>query len=88
MARCTHTKAGRTFNIKPEMETARKRLDAAQDLEPLYHDTESAFEAMVFADSYSEAERRFKKWEAYVKNLKAKTADYFARVAQQCPQLP
>jgi hypothetical protein len=75
------------FNIKPEMETARKRLDGAQDLEPLVHDTESAFRAMVFADSYSEAERRFKKWEAYVRDLKAKTADYFAKVAQQCPSV-
>lgn len=66
-------------DLEPEIEKAKERLDQARALAQLYPDIERAFDAVVFVDSEAEAERRFRKWEAFIETLRTKVSHFFAK---------
>ena len=65
------------FEIAPEIKEARKRLGDARAIVELFPDIERAFDAAVFVDSETEAERRFRKWEVYIEALRPKVSHFF-----------
>ncbi len=58
-----------------------RQLTEAQNLIALFPDIEKLFNALAFAETYSEVHRRFIKWAAYVKTLEARTAKFFAKTS-------
>ncbi len=67
------------FNIAPQIEEGRKRLDDAQEFLKPFPDIEKVFDGLIFAESETEATRRFKKWEAYIESIKAKASHFFVK---------
>ena len=61
------------------MEEGRKRLDEAQEFLKPFPDIEKVFDGLVFAESETEATRRFKKWEVYIESIKAKASHFFVK---------
>lgn len=66
------------YDIDPQIKKADRQLAEAQGLLRLFPDVEKIFDGLVYAETYEEARRRFKKWAAYVKNLQARVAKVFA----------
>ena len=65
-------------DVKPEIAEAGKRLEDARRLLNLMPDIVTAYRGLAFADSDTEAERRFKQWMSYMENLKNKVSHFFA----------
>lgn len=66
------------FSIAPVQKEAQNRIDQAKQLMELLPDIKRAFDALLFAESEGEAERRFKRWKAYVEDFKSKVTPFFA----------
>jgi hypothetical protein len=64
-------------DVKPEIAEAGKRLEDAHRLEHLLPDIVTAYRGLTFADSETEAERRFKQWASYIENLRTKVTHFF-----------
>jgi len=71
--------------IDPEIARTDRQLADAQRILSLFTDVEKLFNGVAFAESYDEAHRRFRKWEAYVKDLEARTAKFFAKTGASLP---
>jgi uncharacterized protein YktA (UPF0223 family) len=67
------------YKIDPEIARTDRQLTEAQHLLRLFPDIEKIFDGLVYAETYDEAHRRFKKWAVYVKTLEARTAKIFAK---------
>lgn len=67
------------FDVEPQIEEGRRRLAEANALAQHLPDVEKAFDAVAFADSDEEADRRFKKWQVLIEDLKKKTSRFFAQ---------
>lgn len=65
------------FVIDPEVEVAKNRLAEARRLVQLFPDTITAFRGLVFAESETEALRRFNQWQGYVESHKKKIDRFF-----------
>jgi ABC-type multidrug transport system fused ATPase/permease subunit len=65
------------FDIAPEIETAKQRLEEAHRLIQLFPDTITAFRGLVFTDSSTEANKRFRQWQTYVENHRNKLSRFF-----------
>ena len=73
------------YEIDPQIKKTERRLVEAQSLLTLFPDVEKLFNALAFAETYTEVHRRFTKWSAYVKNLEERTTRFFAKVGGQQP---
>ncbi|MSR25100.1 MAG: hypothetical protein EXR96_08430 [Nitrospiraceae bacterium] len=67
------------YEIDPQIKKTEHRIVEAERVLKLFPDVEKVFDGLVFAETYDEAHRRFKKWGAYVNDLEARTAKFFAR---------
>lgn len=67
------------YDIDPQIRKAERQLDEAQSLLRLFPDIEKIFDGMAYAETAEEAQRRLKKWAAYVKNLEARAVKFFAK---------
>lgn len=67
------------YDIDPQIKKAERKLTEVEGLLKLFPDIEKIFNGLVFSETYDEAHRRFKKWAAYVKDLEARTARFFAK---------
>jgi hypothetical protein len=68
------------FNIKPRINVARHSLDEARRITRLFPDIITAFRGLVFSDSETEADKRFKQWQAYIEHLRRIASAYFTRL--------
>lgn len=68
------------YNIEPQVRKTDRQLTEALSLLRLFPDIEKIFDGLAYAETREEAGRRFKKWAAYVKNLEARTAKFFAKI--------
>lgn len=73
------------YDIDPQIKKTERRLAEAEGLLKLFPDVEKIFDGLAFAETYSEAHRRFTKWATYVKTLEARTAKFFAKVSDGQP---
>ncbi|OGW68820.1 MAG: hypothetical protein A3A88_09245 [Nitrospirae bacterium RIFCSPLOWO2_01_FULL_62_17] len=73
------------YEIDPQIKKTDRQLVEAQRLLTLFPDVEKLFNALAFAETYSEVHRRFIKWSAYVKNLEERTSRFFAKAGGQPP---
>jgi hypothetical protein len=73
------------YDIDPQIKKTDRRLVEAQTLLALFPDVEKLFNALAFAETYSEVHRRFTKWSAYVRNLEERTSRFFAKAGGQQP---
>lgn len=73
------------YEIDPQIKKTDRQLVEAQRLLSLFPDVEKLFNALAFAETYSEVHRRFIKWSAYVKNLEERTSRFFAKAGGQQP---
>lgn len=73
------------YEIDPQIKKTDRQLVEAQALLTLFPDVEKLFNALAFAETYTEVHRRFIKWSAYVKNLEERTARFFAKAGGQQP---
>ncbi|MGH7261397.1 MAG: hypothetical protein ACREI9_12065 [Nitrospiraceae bacterium] len=71
------------YEIDPHIKKIERQLAEAEGLLKLFPDVEKIFDGLAFAESYDEAHRRFKKWAAYVNNLEARTARFFAKSSDE-----
>lgn len=76
------------FDIEPKIKQADRHLADAQRILSLFTDVEKLFNGVAFAESYDEAHRRFRKWGAYVTDLEARTAKFFAKTGGASPPAP
>ncbi len=67
------------YSLKPTDREAKRRLEEASRLADQLPDIERAFDALVFAGDETEALRRYKRWEAYVKDFDGRTEHFFRR---------
>jgi hypothetical protein len=67
------------YEIDPQIKKTEHRLAEAEGLLKLFPDVEKVFDGLAFSETYDEAQRRFKKWSAYVKNLEERTTRFFAK---------
>jgi hypothetical protein len=65
------------FQISPEIETVRERLQGARRLLQLLPDTVTAFRGLVFADTETDADRRFKHWQRYLEKIRKTVLHFF-----------
>jgi hypothetical protein len=68
--------------IDPQIKKTERQLAEAEGLLKLLPDVEKIFDGLAFSETYSEAHRRFTKWAVYVKDLEARTAKFFAKIAE------
>lgn len=73
------------YEIDPQIKKTDRQLVEAQRLLSLFPDVEKLFNALAFAETYSEVHRRFIKWSAYVKNLEERTSRFFAKAGGRQP---
>lgn len=73
------------YEIDPQIKKTEHRLAEAEALLKLFPDVEKIFDGLAFAETYSEAHRRFTKWAVYVKTLEARTARFFAKASDRQP---
>lgn len=73
------------YDIDPQIKKADRRLAEARNLLRLFPDVEKIFDGLVYAETYEEAHRRFKKWAVYVKDLDARVAKMFAKAGDGQP---
>jgi hypothetical protein len=73
------------YDIDPQIRKTDRQLTEAQGLLRLFPDIEKIFDGLVYAETYDEAHRRFKKWAVYVKTLEARTAKFFTRTGDGQP---
>jgi len=71
--------------IDPQIKKTEHRLAEVEALLKLFPDVEKIFDGLAFAETYDEAYRRFKKWGAYVNDLEARTARFFAKSSDGSP---
>lgn len=69
------------YEIDPQIKKTEHRIAEAEALLKLFSDVEKVFDGLAFAETYDEAQRRFKKWAAYVKNLEERTSRFFAKTS-------
>lgn len=67
------------FNIQPQIEEGRKVLDNGRDLALLFRDSRVPFRAVAYADSNDQADRRFKVWQSFNEDLKARISRFLAK---------
>lgn len=73
------------YEIDPQIKKTEHRIAEAERLLNLFPDVEKVFDGLAFAETYDEAHRRFKKWGAYVNDLEARTARFFAKSSDGPP---
>ena len=73
------------YEIDPQIKKTERQLAGAEALLKLFPDVEKIFDGLVYAETYDEAHRRFKKWAVYVKTLEARTAKFFAKTGDGQP---
>lgn len=71
------------YAIDPQIKTADRRLAEARSLLRLFPDVEKIFDGLVYAETSMEAQRRFKKWAVYVRDLQARAAKVFERTGEE-----
>ena len=71
------------YKIDPQIKKTERELAEAEGLLKLFPDVEKIFDGLAFAETYSEAHRRFTKWAVYVKDLETRTAKFFARTSSE-----
>ena len=73
------------YEIDPQIKKTEHRLAEAEALLKLFPDVEKIFDGLAFAETYSEAHRRFTKWAVYVKTLQERTEKFFAKTSDGQP---
>jgi hypothetical protein len=73
------------YEIDPHIKKIERQLAEVEGLLKLFPDVEKIFDGLAFAETYSEAHRRFTKWAAYVKTIEARTAHFFAKTSDTQP---
>ena len=73
------------YEIDPQIKKTERQLAGAEALLKLFPDVEKIFDGLVYAETYDEAHRRFKKWAVYVKTLEVRTAKFFAKTGDGQP---
>jgi hypothetical protein len=73
------------YEIDPQIKKTGHRIAEAEGLLKLFPDVEKVFDGLAFAETHDEAHRRFKKWGAYVNDLEARTARFFAKSSDGPP---
>jgi hypothetical protein len=73
------------YEIDPQIKKTDRQLVQAEGLLKLFPDVEKIFDGLVYAETYDEAHRRFKKWAVYVKTLEERTEKFFAKTGDKPP---
>jgi len=68
------------FDVKPKIDEANHSVDEARRITRLFPDIITAFRGLVFSDSETEADKRFKQWQAYIEHLRRIASAYFTRL--------